>query len=95
MLTSSGILNTFGTPADYSNIIITPYCFKKGSTSVAIYGLSHFHSSNDLLKLIGKGGLTFDDVDERIGFIHGRSDNWVDIKVDVVDRPSPDKSVNP
>ena len=69
MLTSSGILNTFGTPADYSNIIITPYCFKKGSTSVAIYGLSHFHSSNDLLKLIGKGGLTFDDVDERTGFI--------------------------
>ena len=68
MLTSSGIINTFGTPTDYSNITITPYCFKKGSTSVAIYGLSHFHSSQDLLKIIQNGGLTFDDVDERTGF---------------------------
>ena len=67
MLTSSGV-NTFGTPTDYSNIIITPYCFKKGSTSAAIYGVSHFHSTKDLMKLIENGGLTFEDVDERQGF---------------------------
>ena len=68
MLTASGVINTFGSPTDYSNIIITPYCFKKGSTSVAIYGLSHFQTSKDLLKLIETGGLTFEDVDERQGF---------------------------
>ena len=68
MLTSSGMVNTFGSPTDNSNIMITPYCFKKGSTSAAIYGLSHFHSSKDLLKLIETGGLTFEDVDERQGF---------------------------
>ena len=68
MLTASGVINTFGSPTDYSNIIITPYCFKKGSTSVAIYGLSHFQTSKDLLKLIETGGLTFEGVDERQGF---------------------------
>ena len=85
MLTSSGIINTFGTPADYSNIIVTPFCFKKGSTSVAIYGLSHFHTSQDLLKMIQNGSLTFDDVDERTGFViltdTKRSDEWVEVKM--------------
>ena len=95
MLTSSGIINTFGTPTDYANITITPYCFKKGSTSVAIYGLSHFHSSQDLLKMIQNGGLTFDDVDERTGFTKRtdtkRSDERVEVEMGRLpaDRPFP------
>lgn len=41
LLSSSGLVNYFGKWNDLTNVIINPICLSKGSTKLALYGLSH------------------------------------------------------
>lgn len=45
LLSTNGLINYFGKCTDLTNVVIDPILIKKGSTRLALYGLSYLHDN--------------------------------------------------
>lgn len=66
LLETSGLLNYFGKCNNLEEVNIKPILMKKGTTQLALYGLSHIHD-NRLARLFRDTKVTMDQPDERSG----------------------------
>ncbi|XP_055324860.1 double-strand break repair protein MRE11-like [Sitodiplosis mosellana] len=66
LLETSGLLNYFGKCNSLEEVNIKPILMKKGTTQLALYGLSHIHD-NRLARLFRDTKVTMDQPDERSG----------------------------
>lgn len=66
VLSTSGLLNYFGRCDDLTNVVIKPILLKKGTTQLAMYGLSHIHD-NRLARLFRDTKVTMEQPDEKSG----------------------------
>lgn len=66
VLSTSGLLNYFGRCDDLTEVNVSPILMKKGTTQLALYGLSHIHD-NRLARLFLDTKVTMEQPDDRSG----------------------------